>query len=219
VTAVEFAPEIPELRAPAEVLDRLLSGTLGDAELAAAGAVQGDRLHPRLELVRAAVEATRVELLIERGDRAGRGWLGPAGGALVHPLPDGRARLVALPPALLVDALVRLNDVGPRPRPPAERISLAPGALAEALATRTAPGQPALQAILSGLREHWRVTARWEPAGGALGVRAVEVLDTDGGYWLVVPDSPTVELWPATPTEVYRLLCQVMPLTSEVAEP
>jgi hypothetical protein len=225
VTAVEFAPEVPELRAPAELLDRLLTSVPGDpvgdgrGELEAAGVLSGDRLHPRLELVRAAVDATQVELLIERGDRAGRGWLGPAGGALVHPLPDGRARLVALPPALLVDALVRLNDVGPRPRPaPAERISLTAGALAEALATRTAPGEPALQAILASLREHWRVTARWEPADGALGVRGVEVLDTDGGYWLVVPDSPTVELWPTTPTEVYRALCQVVPLRAEVAE-
>jgi hypothetical protein len=147
-----------------------------------------------------------------------RGWLGPAGAAVVHPLPDGRARLVAIPPSLLVDALVRLNDVGPRPRPAGERLRMEPGTLAMALATRDPARAPELREILEDLREHWRVSARWEPAPGALGARTLEVLDTDGGYWLVVPDLPTVELWPSTPTEVYRALCRLLPLTDEVAE-
>ena len=36
----------------------------------------------------------RIQLLLERGDRRGQGWLGPDGAVIAHPLPDGRVRLV-----------------------------------------------------------------------------------------------------------------------------
>jgi len=131
-----------------------------------------------------------------------------------------------VPTPLLVDALVRLNNVGPRPRAePALRIAVAPAELAQALATRE-PGRATIPArdradafarLLGGLREHWRVAARWEPAEGALPGRALEVLDTDGGYWIVVPDDPTVELWPSTPTAVFRALCGLFPRVTEVS--
>jgi len=49
--------------------------------------------------------------------------------------------------------------------------------------------------------------------------RVLEVLDTDGGYWLVIPDAPTVELWPTTPTAVFRALGQIFPLRDELAPP
>jgi hypothetical protein len=58
--------------------------------------------------------------------------------------------------------------------------------------------------------------ASWEPADGQLGGRALELLDTDGGYWLVVRDGPRVELWPVSPTVVFRGLCRLFPLTSEL---
>jgi hypothetical protein len=166
-----------------------------------------------------------VRLTLERGDRIGHGWLGRGRAVLAHPLADGRARLTALPGALLLDALVRLNDIGPRPRVErAIRIAIAPGALAAALAGGPAAAAGltdldqarAFAALLAGLREHWRVTVAWEPAEGALGGRRLEVLDTDGGYWLVVPDDPTVELWPTTPTHVYKALCDLFPVPSEL---
>ena len=47
-------------------------------------------------------------------------------------------------------------------------------------------------------------------------VTRLEVIDTDGGYWLVIPDDPTVELWPTTPTRVYRALCDLFPTSDEV---
>jgi hypothetical protein len=45
---------------------------------------------------------------------------------------------------------------------------------------------------------------------------AVEVLDTDGGHWLVVCDGPRVELWPVSPTPVFRGPSRLFPLTSEL---
>ncbi len=174
---------------------------------------------------RTLVDGALVELRLERGDRVGHAWSGPGGALLAYPLPDGTTRTLPVAPQLLVDALVRLNDVGPRPGAErSQRIVLGAGALAQALAARDAaaagledPEQAAaLQELLAGLREHWRVAARWEPAKGALGGRVLEVLDTDGGYWLVVPDGPRVELWPASPTAVFRGLCGLFPLTAEL---
>ena len=134
-------------------------------------------------------------------------------------------RLVTVRTPLIIDALVRLNDVGPRPRfEPAIRISIAPAELAGALAARDAslaqladPDQRAAFArIVGGLREHWRVAATWDPAEGALSGRDLEVLDTEDGYWLVIPDDPTIELWPTTPTAVFRGLCGLLPTFEEV---
>ena len=182
-------------------------------------------LPSRLEEARESIGDVRVELLLERGDRRGMGWVGRDHAVIAHPLPGGRARLVTVPAPLMVDALVRMNDVGPRRRAePAPRIAVAPGELAQALAARD-PGRArvagagrarAFAGLIEGLREHWRVATRWEPAAGRLGGRELEVLDTDGGYWIVVPDEPTVELWPSTPTAVLAGLCRVFPLATEM---
>ena len=226
---VEFLPDGPELSAPGAIVD-WVAGLDGVAEpdpdaLADSGVLQDGELHPRLAALRAAVADARIQVLLERGDRRGRGWLGPAGAAIAHPLADGRVRLLMLSAAYFVDALVRLNDVGPRPRvEPAVRIAAPPGELAAALAARDphrlrlADGEQAsaFADLVAGLREHWSVAVSWEPADGKIAGRRLEVLDTDGGYWLVVPDDPTVELWPTTPTEVFRGICNLFPLTAEL---
>lgn len=231
MTAVELAAD-HDLRAPARVVDWVLAVSGEEAArpedglLDGSGVLRNGELNPRLQEMRDAVAASRVALEIERGRRRGRGWVGTRGAVLVHPLPDGRARAVMVPVPALVDALVRLNDVGPRPRiEPAIRIQGAPGELATALATRDAARMPladpdqrgAFVALIGSLREHWRVGVHWDPADGALSGREIEVLDTDLGYWLVVPDGPTVDLWPTTPTEVFRGLCRLFPLTTELA--
>jgi hypothetical protein len=233
--SVELLAGIPDLRAPVGVMDAFLRDPEAEEPpfspadrdaLAAAGGMPDGTLHPRLAAVRAAIAGSVVDLLLERGSRRGRGWLAGGEAVLVHPLPDDRVRLVSVTPPLVVDALVRLNDVGPRPRyAPAVKVALEPGELAEVLATgdparaTVADGdaERALAAIAGGLREHWKVTARWNPAEGALPGRELEVIDTDGGYWLVIPDPPTVELWPTTPTAVFRSLAQLFPLSHEIA--
>jgi hypothetical protein len=171
------------------------------------------------------VDGALVELRLERGDRVGQAWMGPEGALLHYPLPEGGTRTLPVPPQLLVDALVRLNDVGPRPCPPrTQRILLPADVFAAVLEARDAgrsrledaDQSAALHELVAGLREHWRVAASWEPADGQLGGRALEVLDTDGGYWLVLRDGPRVELWPVSPTAVFRGLCRLFPLTSEL---
>jgi hypothetical protein len=222
---VEFAPG--DLRAPAEVVDWVVerSAAPPPAALAGTSALPGGALHPSLEQARRVIGEPLTELWLERGDRRGRGWVAAGGSVLLHPLPDGRLRLVSVPSGLIVDALVRLNDVGPRPRAePAVRIALTAGALAEALAARDAsraglsdPDQrAALDRLVRGLREHWRVAAAWTPADGAVGGRQLEILDTESGYWLIVPDDPTIELWPTTPTAVFRGLCGLFPTDKEM---
>lgn len=228
MSAVELSEDARELRAAPDVVDWLLNADDDDAlpeALRDAGATNASgRLVPGLQELRGAVRSARVDLQIERGDRRGRGWLGPDGAVLAHPLPDGRGRVAMVGIPLMVDALVRLNDVGPRPRPERARIRCAPGPLAHALAARDVGRLPladaaqrtAFTALVGALREHWRVAAHWDPADGALSGRDVEVLDTDDGYWLVVPDGPDVELWPSSATDVFRGLCQVFPLPTEV---
>jgi hypothetical protein len=171
------------------------------------------------------VDGALVELRLERGDRVGHAWVGREGAVLHYPLPEGGTRTLQVPPQLLVDALVRLNDVGPRPgSASSHRIFLSADAFAAVLEARNADSgglvdvdqSAALHELVAGLREHWRVAASWEPADGQLDGRALEVLDTDGGYWLVVRDGPRVELWPVSPTTVFRGLCRLFPLTSEL---
>jgi hypothetical protein len=224
-----FDARAGDRRAPAAAVDALLTGQeppAADREaLRAAGALTDTGWHPRLEDVRATVAEPRLTLTLERGERRARVWRGADMAVLVHPLPEGAARLALLPPSLLVDAIVRLNDIGPRPRVDrAVRIVADAGGLATALAARDADlagvedpeAAAALEALVAAMREHWRVTASWDPAEGALDGRVVEVLDTEAGYWMVIPDGDRVELWPATPSAVYRAVCALFPLVDEV---
>lgn len=120
---------------------------------------------------------------------------------------------------------MRLNDLGP----PATARRCASRSSRACWRTRSPPATQARRTSAattsaphsgrsrSGLREHWLVRTRWDPAPGALAGRVLEVLDTEDGYWLVVPDDPTVELWPTTPTMVFRSLAGLFPMAAEVA--
>jgi hypothetical protein len=181
------------------------------------------------EDVLAAVREPVCRLALQRGARQGRAWIDGQVAALVVPAPEGGLALHQVPPAFLPDALARMNDVSPRPRvEPAVRLRYAPGELAQVLAGRDAEqaarlagpedaAAAAARTLVRTLREHWRVEATWEPAAESPGVRALEVLDTDAGVWLVIPDGASVELWPSTPTTVFRLLSGLLPRDHELA--
>jgi hypothetical protein len=191
--------------------------------------VTGGRPHERLAAALAAIREPVCRLGMQRGDRRGRGWVGSAVAALLVPAGAGRLALHPVPTTFVPDALARMNDVAPRPRvQPAVRLRYAPGDLARILATRDADeagrlagdeegAAAAARTLVGALREHWRVEAAWEPGPESPGVRALEVLDTDAGVWLVIPDGPSVELWPSTPTMVFRLLTGLLPRDHELA--
>jgi hypothetical protein len=131
------------------------------------------------------------ELWIEVGDAVGQARVGDGRVVLSTPGEDD----ADLPADRLPGALARLVELGPRPHAAdAAPRRVTAGELARALA---APGESAL---VEGLRRRWRVEAR-RPGTR----RVVEVLDTDTGLWLLMPDGPEVMLVPVTPTRVFRL--------------
>ncbi len=178
----------------------------------------------------AALLAPVCELELQRGARRGHGAVDANCATLIVPGTEhGTHQLVVVTSAFLPDVLSRLNDLSPRTSvPPAVRLRYAAGDLTRILASRDADlaaelagdeGAHAAAQLVSTLREHWRVEARWTPAGSSAGRRAVEVLDSDGGVWLVVPDGAAVDLLPCTPTTVFRQLIGLLPDRSEVALP
>src|SRR4051794_41402739 len=89
------------LPAPAGVLDRLVAAAaareavppdLRDA-LAASGAATRRGLHPLLALALGLVADPVCELVMERGERAGRAWVGTAHAAFLTPGAADSARL------------------------------------------------------------------------------------------------------------------------------
>lgn len=156
-----------------------------------------------------------------RGDREGTVVVDRDGAHVTVP---GQAFTV--PSDFLPEALARLNDLGPRPRvEDPSSLRLPAGTLATALAAGDAADANALEpaerarlhALIAARRGHWRAEVRWTPAPDAEGARAVEVLDTSGGVWLVVADGDDVELRPSTPTAVFRRLAALLPRDGELA--
>jgi hypothetical protein len=225
MTAARFDVAAGRLEATPDQVEALIALDGGAAPpsehleaLTDAGAVTGDGPHAALRAALDAIRSPLCALGLERGERSGRGWVSPEVVALVVPAAEGRVVLHQVPPVFLPDALARMNDLGPRPRiEPAVRLHYTPGALAQILAGTDEPAEPAAQTLVRTLREHWRVEASWEPAQDSPGVRALEVVDTDAGLWLVIPDLPSVELWPTTPTMVFRLLTGLLPRDHELA--
>lgn len=230
VSEIEFDPATGELLAPARVVEQLLAAARAAApmpagELTASGAVEAGAAHPRLGLALRIATRPLVELRLERGERSAAAWVAPGGSALLVPVDDGRRRLLTLETSHLALALVRLNDLGPRPvdesRPV---IALTPADLTRAVSARDTSVVPQTQAderealgeLLAGLRARWRVETHWTPPDNSPGTRSLEVLDSDAGLWLVVPDGPSVDLWPTTPTIVFRLLCGLLPHDQEL---
>src|SRR3954470_4348279 len=189
--------------------------------LAEAGALEDDRPHPQLAAVLALVRDPICEMRVEHGARVCHVWVARATAVLAMPQPDERVRIVGMPTEFVAEALSRLVALGPRARPDAPvGLELAAGDLARLLAVRERPGRlgddaaeaAALDAIATGPTAHWRIDARF----GADAGRALEVLDTPAGMWLVRPDGDRVELWPATPTTVFAALVELLPDDDEL---
>ena len=162
------------------------------ADLRSAGVIEGGCAHPAVAQALAAVVRPELcTLELSHSGKAMRGWVSHRAAALLLPADDGdeRRTLLAVHPTLLPEALARLVEIGPRPRP-----------------TVSAPvtdGDPAVGAV----RRRWRLVAAWTADDGAAGGGAIEIVDAATGLWLVHGDEL---LWPVTPTFAWRLIVRLL---------
>lgn len=148
-------------------------------------------LGPTLEAIAAPVHAT-VELSYKR--KSMRGWLGRENAALLRPAGEnGQCVLMSVALPMVPEALARLVDLTPRPRPePAAPVPYHDGALQD-------------------VRRHWRLTADWRTERGIPGQATLEVVDTDGGMWVLRAETGgEMVAWPSTPTRVWRSIVRVV---------
>lgn len=184
------------------------TGAIGDARsphreaweaLIKTGAAQGDRLHPTLARPLEAVGAPLAELRIERRAAKASGWVDADAAVLL--VPRGEGLLEVAPAALrfLPDLVARLVELVPRPAEKRLPLTVAPGALAVAIADR---GSVASASAVPAVRDFWLVETT-EPHSGRV-MRRLEVLDTDDGLWKLEREEHSVRLEPATTSGVRR---------------
>ena len=124
--------------------------------LQAAGVIAGGRAHPVIAGALAAIlQPDLCTLELEHSGRSMQGWCSSTDAALLLPAGDDdeRRTLLAVHPTLLPEALARLVDLGPRPRPQA-----------------TAPVGPE---DIGEPTRRWRLAAAWKddegrPGGGVV---------------------------------------------------
>jgi len=197
-----------------------------------AGVLVDGRVHPEVGAALAPMERPVCELGVREGERLVEGWMSPAAVTLVLPAGEGRVYVSVLSPSLLPWTLARLVALGPRPRPEVaiglrlareDLDSLLGAAVDDPARVRDLIGDDppvtaarAMEGLTAGLRGRWRVEASWPAPGGRQVERAVEVVDTEGGLWLIDPEAGDVTLRPITPTLAWRLLIRLLPLEHEI---
>jgi hypothetical protein len=179
------------------------------------GVIAGDPVTPVSPPLEAALRAARAPAARFALSGLGADVVGLAdrrAGALLV-AEDDELTLRACTPSGLLGLLARATGLGPRPRPAIAPLRLTPGALATALAERSAPAaglgaarRAELQAHLDALRTHWRLEARREDGRGWY----LEVLDTDRGLWSLAADGPDAVT--LTPTDATRVLDELAAL-------
>ena len=160
------------------------------AALRAAGVIAGGRAHPAIASALAAIVRPELcTLELEHSGKAMRGWVSYGGAALLLPAgdDDDRRTLIQVHPTLLPEALARLVDLGPRPRPAATA--------------------PVAAGDVVDVRRRWRLSAAWTLEDGARGGAALEILDAADGLWLLERGSLA---WPVTPTFVWRHIVRLV---------
>jgi hypothetical protein len=175
-----------------------LGGALAD--LRAAGVVREGRLPESLARVAALVAAPSAHLELARGGSAARGWIAPAGAALLVPRGEELLELVAVAPHFLPELLARLVELGPRTASQRSPRTLSPGELAQAIA-RTA------SSTLPVLRDHWSVELRPASTGAP---ERLEALDSEDGWWELRPAGGVVLVAPVSASQLWRGLVRLV---------
>jgi hypothetical protein len=145
-----------------------------------------DELGPALDAVR----APRTVIDLERRGEHGTCWVGDADAWLLVPEQPGWFVAFACGIDELPVALLRAVGAEECARPSGETVRYDAPELAGVLA----------RGELENFRAHWRVGT-------------VEIIETDGGSWAVVPDGSEVALHPVDATWVYAAIADL------VAEP
>jgi hypothetical protein len=159
-----------------------------------------------------------VEVAIRTPDEAAwaDGLFGAAGFVLAAS-DDERALMAGVVQALPLQIAML---VGLEPRPlPGDR-EMAVGAFGSLETARTARGLPEAVAGVLAAREavHWSARATWASPDGPA-TRAVVVIDGGPGGLLLctpLPGGEDVALMPCSSTDVWRLLCALLPYPSEI---
>lgn len=216
-TAVEFDPNTASLVADPTTFEALFAhgapGTPartpdpGRDALRAAEALSDDgRLHPGLAGALDVLREPTTTLRLSYAGRSAEAWVaGAVAVLLMPPAADGRRTMLRLHPSLLPEAVARAVDLGPRPLP-------------------TAPRRMTDLAADDGVVRWWMLHVG--RPGADAGGRALEVVDTDRGYYVV--DHAAGVALPARPTGLWRLLVRALvgtrtdglaPLPAEVRLP
>lgn len=218
------------------------------SELALGGLLKGEQLHPRLRPVAETLARPSIRLHLDypSSGRDCDGWFTASLAVFItRDRTDEQLGTVSgLPLGLVPAALARLVRLGPRPRPkvtdPIEldaglvEALLSPGggftasqieALIEPSEEVMAAWLEVLAAMSEAIRGRWRLGLWWNSPSERPVARLIEVVDTDRGLFLLTrrPRGPRrtrrYELRPVSPTQVWRLLCALLPPAEEIAEP
>lgn len=217
-------------------------------ELVSGGVVTEGALHPRLLPLARCVAAPCARLRLEQSSAPASHtdvWLDGRLGVMMRlPATAAAGDVVAVPRGMVAFRLARLIDLGPRPRVKvADPVELDAGLLEALLAP--GPGLSASQiaslspervdlipewlALLSAVSEasatRWHAGAWWNSAEERPTARSLEVVESEAGSFLIVPRPRArgtyrrVSLYPLTSTEIWRLLCALVPSPEEIAKP
>jgi hypothetical protein len=166
--------------------------------LRVAGLIEEAKLSEHISFVADAIRAPllnlELELLGPESPVVCPGWIDGNVAVLAVPAADGLDDVKVAPTAHLIARLGAFLGLGPRPRQPV--------------------GQ---QLDPSATRLHWRVTIAWAHGGSCL-----EVIDaSENGLWRIGRDTDgsITETVPASSTDVWRWLTDLVPSDSELGPP
>jgi hypothetical protein len=168
----------------------------------AVAALAADHLRAAVAVIREPAVTLRLVVAGEAVRLEHRGWLTPGAGALLLGVRPGLWQLMALDPAFLAAALVRLTRMRPRRRVDGPGDRPAAGRLADLVDPDPGLRRAALSA--AGAQLAWQLRLEWP--GGEREATAV-----DGPQGIHLADPATGELRPASNTEVYRVLSTALP--------
>lgn len=217
--------------------------------LVSAGLLEEGSLHPRLVPLAQTAARPQVRLIVDVAANRPLhcdGWVGDRF-ALLLAAPSATEELFEatfLSRSLVTAQLARFLGLGPRRRAkvidPVEidqallEVILAPGnpLTAPQLEMLIDPHDEMLPAWLevlsilsAGLRARWRAGVWWNSHQESPEARSLEIIDSEAGLFFVshLPRGhrryQRVLLRPITPSQVWRLLCALVPSPQEVAEP